>query len=135
LAARAARHKPVLFVAGNHEYYARILQDAAAKIRDAARGTNVTFLDADAVPVVEGVRKDVLRPASSWKASKMPKVDGPSRRENQATVAGSLSTICNPFLRNSWTATSFPGFASMRTNNATVTMVSGPSMRRGVFRC
>jgi len=33
-----------------------VLQDAAAKIRDAARGTNVAFLDADAVPVIGGVR-------------------------------------------------------------------------------
>jgi Icc-related predicted phosphoesterase len=53
---RALWQKPVMFVAGNHEYYGRVLQDAAAKIRDAARGTNVTFLDADAVPVIDGVR-------------------------------------------------------------------------------
>jgi hypothetical protein len=53
---RALRDKPVLFVAGNHEYYGRILQDGAALIRDAARGTNVTFLDADAVPVIDGAR-------------------------------------------------------------------------------
>jgi Icc-related predicted phosphoesterase len=53
---RALRDKPVLFVAGNHEYYGSILQDGAARIRDAARGTNVTFLDADAVPIIDGVR-------------------------------------------------------------------------------
>ncbi|MCA6098175.1 metallophosphoesterase [Bradyrhizobium australafricanum] len=53
---RGLRGKPVLFVAGNHEFYGSVLQDAAAKIRDAARGTNVTFLDADAVPVIDGVR-------------------------------------------------------------------------------
>ncbi|WP_375312791.1 metallophosphoesterase [Bradyrhizobium sp. A5] len=53
---RALRGKEVLFVAGNHEYYGSILEDAAARIRDKARGTNVTFLDADAVPVIDGVR-------------------------------------------------------------------------------
>jgi hypothetical protein len=53
---RALWHKPILFVAGNHEYYGSVLQDAAAKMRDAARGTNVTFLDADAVPIIDGVR-------------------------------------------------------------------------------
>ncbi|MDE5446365.1 hypothetical protein GWG65_34395 [Bradyrhizobium sp. CSA207] len=53
---RALWGKPVLFVSGNHECYGSVLQDAAAKIRDAARGTNVTFLDADAVPVIDGVR-------------------------------------------------------------------------------
>lgn len=56
LGQRALRDKPVLFVAGNHEYYNSILQEQAAVIRDAARGTNVTFLDADAVPVIDGVR-------------------------------------------------------------------------------
>lgn len=53
---RALWGKPVLFVAGNHEYYGSILEDAAARIRESARGTNVTFLDADAVPVIDGVR-------------------------------------------------------------------------------
>lgn len=52
----ALRDKPVMFVAGNHEYYGGILQDQAALIRSAALGTNVTFLDADAVPVIDGVR-------------------------------------------------------------------------------
>lgn len=56
LGQRALRDKPVLFVAGNHEYYNSILEDQAALIREAARGTNVTFLDADAVPVIDGVR-------------------------------------------------------------------------------
>ncbi|MET4442834.1 Icc-related predicted phosphoesterase [Bradyrhizobium sp. GM2.2] len=53
---RALWGKPVLFVAGNHEYYGSILEAAAARIRDASRGTNVHFLDADAVPVIDGVR-------------------------------------------------------------------------------
>ena len=53
---RALWGKPILFVAGNHEYYGSILEDAAAQIRDRCRGTNVTFLDADAVPVIDGVR-------------------------------------------------------------------------------
>ncbi|WP_441260675.1 metallophosphoesterase [Bradyrhizobium sp. 521_C7_N1_3] len=53
---RALWGKEVLFVAGNHEYYGSVLEDAAALIRDKTRGTNVTFLDADAVPVIGGVR-------------------------------------------------------------------------------
>ncbi|MET4482845.1 metallophosphoesterase [Bradyrhizobium sp. F1.13.3] len=48
--------KEVLFVAGNHEYYGSILEDAAAMIRDRARRTNVRFLDATEVPVIDGVR-------------------------------------------------------------------------------
>lgn len=53
---RALWHKPILYVAGNHEYYGSVLQDAAARIREAARRTNVIFLDADEVPVIDGVR-------------------------------------------------------------------------------
>lgn len=53
---RALWGKEVLFVAGNHEYYGSVLEDAAALIRDKSRGTNVTFLDADAVPIIDGVR-------------------------------------------------------------------------------
>jgi hypothetical protein len=53
---RALWGKPILFVAGNHEYYGSVLQDAAAQLRDAARRTFVTFLDADAVPIIDGVR-------------------------------------------------------------------------------
>ncbi|MGY0571908.1 metallophosphoesterase [Bradyrhizobium sp. RDM12] len=53
---RALWGKPVLFVAGNHEYYGSILEDAAAVIRERARGTNAIFLDADAVPIIDGVR-------------------------------------------------------------------------------
>ncbi len=56
LGQRAMRDTPVMFVAGNHEYYRTILEDAAAEIRDEARGTHITFLDADAVPVIDGVR-------------------------------------------------------------------------------
>lgn len=44
----------MLFVADNHEYYGRILQDCAAQIGDAVR--NINFLDADVVPVIDGVR-------------------------------------------------------------------------------
>ncbi|EIG62792.1 metallophosphoesterase [Bradyrhizobium sp. WSM1253] len=53
---RALWGKEVLFVAGNHEYYGSILEDAAAEIRDRARRTNVRFLDATEVPVIDGVR-------------------------------------------------------------------------------
>ena len=53
---RALWHKPVLFVAGNHEYYGSTIEDAAAMIRDRASHTGVSFLNADAVPVIDGVR-------------------------------------------------------------------------------
>lgn len=35
----ALRGKPVMFVAGNHEYYGGLLQDSAMLIRSAAVGT------------------------------------------------------------------------------------------------
>lgn len=56
LGQKALRDRPVMFVAGNHEYYRGLLQDVASLIRGACRGTNVTFLDADEVPVIDGVR-------------------------------------------------------------------------------
>ncbi len=56
LAQRALRDKPVMFVAGNHEFYGALLQDQAELIRSAARGTNVIFLNADTVPVIDDVR-------------------------------------------------------------------------------
>ncbi len=38
---------PVLFVAGNHEYYGFAHEETRAALREAARGTRVTFLDND----------------------------------------------------------------------------------------
>lgn len=52
----ALHGKPVMFVAGNHEYYGELLQDSAMLIRSAAVGTNVTVLDGDIVTVIDGVR-------------------------------------------------------------------------------
>lgn len=56
LGQQALRDRPILFVAGNHEYYRGILEDVASEIRNAARGTNIHVLDAVEVPVIEGVR-------------------------------------------------------------------------------
>lgn len=46
---------PVLYVAGNHEFYGYTMQDAIAEMREAARGTNVHFLDNDEM-ILGGVR-------------------------------------------------------------------------------
>src|SRR4051812_11173081 len=52
----------------------------------------------------------------------MPKVEGPIWRANQAVVAGSSSASGRPERRKSATSCSFPGFASSRTYNATLTI-------------
>ncbi|MDI4635942.1 metallophosphoesterase [Pelomonas sp. V22] len=44
---------PVVYVAGNHEFYARNWERTRAELREAAAGTNVTFLDNDVVVVGE----------------------------------------------------------------------------------
>lgn len=46
---------PVLYLAGNHEFYGSSLQDTRDKLRATAQGTNVRFLDNDAI-VVDGIR-------------------------------------------------------------------------------
>lgn len=38
---------PVLFLAGNHEFYGRNFEETRVALRNAARGTRVTFLDND----------------------------------------------------------------------------------------
>src|SRR5262245_21419792 len=53
----------------------------------------------------------------------MPNVDGPRRIANQAVVAGSPWTIGRPPIRKLSTSASFPGFASRRTSNATLTII------------
>src|SRR5438067_1594588 len=45
------------------------------------------------------------------------------RIANQAVVSGSSWTSASPLLRKLSTAASFPGLASSRTSNATVTMI------------
>src|SRR5690349_8192544 len=70
------------------------------------------------------------RPASSGKASKIPKVVGPRRIPNHAVVAGSSMTSGRPLMRKFSTALSFPAFASRRTNNATLTMSYPLSLER-----
>lgn len=47
--------KPVIWVAGNHEYYERELQHEAKLMRTAAGSRDIHFLDGDAV-VIDGVR-------------------------------------------------------------------------------
>src|SRR5215472_1407678 len=58
------------------------------------------------------------RPASSEKASKMPKVDGPSCRANHTGVVTSRRARSRPSCRNWASCFSLPGLASRRTNNA-----------------
>ena len=52
-ASRIAR--PVLYVAGNHEFYGGTIEDTPAELKRLAAGTNVRVLDRDAV-VIDGVR-------------------------------------------------------------------------------
>ncbi len=47
--------RPVLYVAGNHEFYGEELPGLIPRLREAARGSSVTVLERDAV-VVGGVR-------------------------------------------------------------------------------
>jgi predicted phosphodiesterase len=47
--------RPILYVAGNHEFYGHDLPGLTQRLRDAARGSGVHVLENDAV-VIEGVR-------------------------------------------------------------------------------
>ena len=47
--------KPVLYVAGNHEFYGDSIAGAAAELKRLCAGTNIRVLDNDAV-VIDGVR-------------------------------------------------------------------------------
>jgi predicted phosphodiesterase len=47
--------RPVLFVAGNHEFYGHSLPGLTGRLRDAARGTGINVLENDEL-VLEGVR-------------------------------------------------------------------------------
>jgi predicted phosphodiesterase len=47
--------KPVLYVAGNHEFYGNSIAGAAKELRQLCAGTNIRVLDNDAV-VIDGVR-------------------------------------------------------------------------------
>src|SRR5262249_27241925 len=69
------------------------------------------------------------RPASSGKASKMPKVEGPMRMANHAIVAGSCSTMARPPRRKLSTSLSLPAFASRRTYKPTFSMRVSPQSR------
>jgi len=52
-ASRIAR--PVLYIAGNHEFYGGTIEDTPGELKRLAAGTNVRVLDRDAV-VIDGVR-------------------------------------------------------------------------------
>ena len=52
-ATRIAR--PVLYVAGNHEFYGGTIEDTPAELKRLAAGSNVTVLDRDTV-TIDGVR-------------------------------------------------------------------------------
>lgn len=52
---------PVLYVAGNHEFYGRQWQQTRSDLRSAARGTSVVFLDCDVAD---------FSPFSAWVASR-----------------------------------------------------------------
>lgn len=52
--------RPVIFVAGNHEYYGSEFLGTRDRMREAARGTNVHFLDRDEV-VLQGPEGDRVR--------------------------------------------------------------------------
>ncbi|HEX8830278.1 MAG TPA: metallophosphoesterase, partial [Longimicrobium sp.] len=50
-----ARERPVIYVAGNHEFYGESIPRHITKLRDAAAGTEVRFLENEAA-VIGGVR-------------------------------------------------------------------------------
>ncbi len=54
-AARRFSGRPVLYVAGNHEFYGHDLPDLIGRLREAAVGSNVHVLENEAV-VIDGVR-------------------------------------------------------------------------------
>jgi predicted phosphodiesterase len=43
--------KPVIYLAGNHEYYGKAIPHLTEKLRAAAKGSNVSFLDEDSVTI------------------------------------------------------------------------------------
>jgi len=71
-------------------------------------------------------RQDATRPASSANASKMANVVDPILSANQMGVVFSWFASSSPCSRNPRSASSLPGFASRRANNATVSMVIAP---------
>jgi predicted phosphodiesterase len=54
-AKKAFAGKPVIYVAGNHEYYGSVMEDVVLQIRMETAGSNVHFLDNNEV-VIDGVR-------------------------------------------------------------------------------
>src|SRR3546814_17523504 len=70
------------------------------------------------------------RPASFGKASKILNVLGPRRMPTQAVVAGSSLAMGRPLIRKLSTSFSFQGFASRRTNKATLTMTCHMLLKR-----
>jgi len=54
-ARKAFADKPVVYVAGNHEFYGRVMDDVKREIREATAGSNVHFLDNEVV-IIGNVR-------------------------------------------------------------------------------
>jgi predicted phosphodiesterase len=52
---RQLEGRPILYVAGNHEFYGHDLPGLTSRLRDAARGSAINVLENDAV-VIDGVR-------------------------------------------------------------------------------
>src|SRR4051812_4888053 len=50
-----AQSKPVIYVAGNHEYYASSIPHHTSKLQEAAANSNISFLE-DASTIIDGVR-------------------------------------------------------------------------------
>jgi len=69
-----AQGRPVIYLAGNHEFYGHAFPDVIASLRDVATGTSVHVLENDEL-VIDGVR---FLGATLWSDFDF---DGPDRRE------------------------------------------------------
>lgn len=76
-----ARGRPVIYLAGNHEYYGHAFPEAIAALRDAARDTSVHVLENDEL-VLDGVR---FLGATMWSDFDF---DGADRRQISMRVCG-----------------------------------------------
>ncbi|MFH7040779.1 metallophosphoesterase [Paucibacter sp. JuS9] len=75
---------PVVYIAGNHEFYGHNWERTRAELREAAAGTNITFLDNDQVEF-GGVR---FLGATLWTDFKVP---GRSQADSMREVGVSLN--------------------------------------------
>ena len=75
--------RPVLYVAGNHEFYGYALSDLLGQLRQSAAGTSVHFLENDAV-VIAGTR---FLGCTLWSDFDF---DGEERRAGSMSLAGRI---------------------------------------------